>query len=540
MSKPIEILVLGAGPNGLTCASYLAKAGAKVKVIEKNVESGGGLMTQELSGFKLNSHAMYMLLSELMPPYRDLELSKFGLKFIRPEVQNSFLFEDSSLILYSDIEKSVESVRNISPTDAETFRNLYNLFKQASDEFIIPATYMPPVDPLEQIEMLENCGDLGRWLNELAELTPREAIEDFGFKDDRIVGALLYLASMFGLDPDGGGMGFLTPIYVYRLMQATLVAGGSHQMASALRRSLERFGGEVVTATEVREILVSNNKAVGVKLDDGGAIYADVIVSTLNPTQNFNELIDTSLLPGIVTESAAAWEYDETSLFVMNWGIVGDPPVYNNRPNDLSRSLNVTFGINGPNDVTAHFEDATNNVAPNGKVGHVSCPSIFDPLLTANHLKEYGNCEVLRYECLAPYDIDWVSYKNELAARAFDTWAKYAPNLKNANLRIELPWTPKDIERHLPTMKRGAIKHGAYISIQMGYNRPNMECSSYKTPIEGFYVGGASTHPGGMVILGGGYNVAKVVAADWDIDIWWQIPDTVKAAVAKGYLPDDQ
>ncbi len=112
MSNQTDVLILGAGPNGLTCGAYLAKSGANVKVIEKNVESGGGMMTQELSGFKLNSHAIYMLLSELMPPYKDLELEKFGVKFVRPEVQSAFLYDDSSLVFYSDINKTLDSVRS--------------------------------------------------------------------------------------------------------------------------------------------------------------------------------------------------------------------------------------------------------------------------------------------------------------------------------------------------------------------------------------------------------------------------------------------
>jgi phytoene dehydrogenase-like protein len=539
MSKETNVLILGAGPNGLTCGAYLARAGANVKVIEKNVESGGGLMTQELSGFKLNSHAIYMLLSELMPPYKDLELEKFGVKFVRPEVQNAFLYDDSSLILYSDPNRTLESIRSISPSDVDTFKNLYNNFKRASDEFIIPATYVAPVDPLEQINMLEHCGELGQWLNELAELTPREVIEGYGFKDERIEAALLYLATMFGLDPDGGGMGFLTPIYVYRLMQTSLVIGGTHQMASGLRRALERYGGQVITGAEVKEVLVKNGRATGVRLDDGTVLYGDVIVSTLNPTQNFKKLIKSSTLPDIVTESADAWEYDETSLFVVNWGIVGDPPHYDNRDPEVDKALNVVFGISSVADVISHFEKAATNQVPDGKTGHVSCPSIYDPLGSAKHLKQYGNCEVLRFECLAPYDINWTEHRTELARSAFNTWSKYASNLKNANIRVELPWTPYDIERHLPTMKRGAIKHGAYISIQMGYNRPNMECSSYKTPLESFYVAGASTHPGGMVILGAGYNAAKIVAEDTGLNIWWETPEFVKKAIENGYLPEN-
>ncbi len=536
MNTDVDVLVIGAGPNGLTCAAYLARCGLKVKVVEANVESGGGLMTQEISGFKVNNHAIYMLLAEQMPPFHDLELAKYGVSFIRPDAQAAFLFNDSSFVLYSDVDRSTQSISAISPQDAETFKQLYNDFKTACDAFIIPATYYPPVDPLEQIELLENSGAVGRWLNELAELSPREVIEGYDFKDERIEASLLYLTNMFGLDLDSGGMGFLTPIYVYRLLQAALVRGGSHQMASALRRAIEQYKGQIVTAQHVREIIVRDGVAKGVNLANGETVSARVIISSLNPEQNFLQLIDSREVPTSLIESSTMWEWDETSLFVANYGIVGDPPKYP-LSSAADKALNVVMGIESKQDVIDHFNQAQNGKVPTGKIGHGSCPSLFDNLLAHNHLKEYGNCSVLRWECLAPYDVDWSHERQLLSERALMQWSNYAPNIKSANVRLNLPWSPQDIERHLPTMKRGSIKHGAYTSIQMGYNRPSDDCSSYRTPIENFYVCGASTHPGGMVLLGGGYNAANVVAHDYNFPVWWEIPKMVKEAINNGYLP---
>jgi phytoene dehydrogenase-like protein len=84
-------------------------------------------------------------------------------------------------------------------------------------------------------------------------------------------------------------------------------------------------------------------------------------------------------------------------------------------------------------------------------------------------------------------------------------------------------------------MKRGSIKHGAYTSLQMGYNRPVPECSAYRTPIEGLYVGGASVHPGGMITMGPGYNAARTVAEDLGAPLWEE-PEMVRAARERGYL----
>jgi len=86
-------------------------------------------------------------------------------------------------------------------------------------------------------------------------------------------------------------------------------------------------------------------------------------------------------------------------------------------------------------------------------------------------------------------------------------------------------------------MKRGSFKHGAYNVFQMGYLRPNHQCSQYRTPVEGLYLGGASIYPGSLILLGSGYNSAKVVAEDLGLDVWWTTPGFVLTARQKGYIP---
>ena len=86
-------------------------------------------------------------------------------------------------------------------------------------------------------------------------------------------------------------------------------------------------------------------------------------------------------------------------------------------------------------------------------------------------------------------------------------------------------------------MKRGSFKHGAYTTLQMGYLRPNEDCSRHRTPLEGLYLGGASSYPGGMILLSSGYLAAKVVVEDLGLDMWWSPPDYVVKAKEKGYIP---
>ena len=111
---------------------------------------------------------------------------------------------------------------------------------------------------------------------------------------------------------------------------------------------------------------------------------------------------------------------------------------------------------------------------------------------------------------------------------------RYASNLEKNKIirRYENP--PSYIESKFVNMVKGSFKHGAYESLQMGYMRPNIECSSYRTPVQNLYLCGASTYPGGMVLLGGGYNAANVVAKDLGLKPWWSEPEIVAKARARG------
>jgi phytoene dehydrogenase-like protein len=103
-----------------------------------------------------------------------------------------------------------------------------------------------------------------------------------------------------------------------------------------------------------------------------------------------------------------------------------------------------------------------------------------------------------------------------------EKWQKAAPNMTRDNIMRTTHETPEGIEIRFPNMRKGAIKHGDYKPIQLGCFRPNQECSSTNTPIEGLYTCGASTYPGGMVLGGSGYIGANKVADDLGVSKWWK------------------
>jgi phytoene dehydrogenase-like protein len=181
----------------------------------------------------------------------------------------------------------------------------------------------------------------------------------------------------------------------------------------------------------------------------------------------------------------------------------------------------------------------------NGRLGAIhgraTCTSQFDSLAAVGQ-DVCGELNTLRFETWAPYKLDgqdWDDVRKDYMKQCLAAWQEYAPNLKDASFGYEFVFTPKDIERRLINMKNGSYKQGAYSMTQMGYLRPNDQCSQYSTPVEGLYMGGAAVYPGGMILHGAGYNAAKVVAEDLGLDIWWPEPEMVAKAKANNYLQDD-
>ncbi len=541
MRTDYDVIVIGAGPNGLTAAAYLAAGGKRVAVVDRYVETGGGLVTQEISGFRMNHHATYMMMGDLMPPVADFDLRSRGVDFITPEIQAAFLFENrQSLIIHADSRKTEASVEALSPNDGARFRRMHDEFSEMCDAFLLPATYVPPVAPIDQTIALQNSDEVGKRIASISDLSPIEVIERYEFEDPRIKAAFLYLATCFGLEASEGGLGFLVPIYVSRMMQASLVRGGSHQLASALRRTVEEHGGQIFTNSPVKQLLVEDGRVVGLDIPGRGQIRAEAVLSTLNPEQTFLELLPREVIGRKIEEGISNWEWEPTSLFVFNDGIIGEAPIYEGYPEAANHALLAVMGYEKPEDVVDHQAEVARGDRSR-IAGHGSTLSLFDPLMAPNHVSLGGPpAHVLRWESWAPYNADWRhSATADYTERCLEFWARYAPSIANANSRARVTWSPRDIEAHLPTMKRGSIKHGAYISLQMGGNRPIPECSGYRTPIEGLYVGGSGTHPGGMVIMGPGYNSARIVAEDIGADFPDE-PEMVVRARARGYFDVDE
>ena len=468
--KHFDVAIIGAGPNGLICGAYLARCGLKVVLLEARHETGGGLETLELGGYRYNLHAVYHMMALQMPAWHDFDLEKKGVKYIFPDVQCATINDGGPpLLLYRNGDKTADYIAaSFSPQDGEAYRKMYADFKEFSEKILIPLTYIPPVPFVEQTLILNNAkDDVGRRYNDIAELTPLDILHSYGFREP-VKASLLNLFTMWGLSPYE--LGFLFPLYVYRMTDAALVCGGSHRLSSALYRQY---------------------------------------------------------LPVELVESARRWEWEKSTFFGMHLALK-TAPAYSDVV-DANRALTTFCGINDTDFLLDHIQSTEQGLLPEKPLGHATCPSLFDPLQAP------AGFHTGRWECLAPFDIDWDNNKDDFTRSCLAEWKKYAPNLEPINV---LSYPPTYIELKNKAMTRGSFKHGAYIPLQMGYLRPNDLCSRNFTPVERFYVAGASSYPGGMILGGGGYLAANAIADDFGLTKTWQEPAYMKNARQAGIIPD--
>lgn len=538
MSKQYDVIIIGAGPNGLTAGAYLAKAGLKVLVVESRVEIGGGLCSEQVTipGYLHNTHAVYFAMMEYAPAIADLELETvFGLKSIHPSPNMTLHTSDGrALSIHANDEDTVKSFAKFSPRDAEAYRDIAKKFKRYVDEFIAPATYAPPFPTFESLLKME-AHEVGRELHPYSGKTPREIVFEI-FENEQIRTLMLYAACMWGLDYDTEGCGFLVPLLINRAANYRAIVGGSHTVANLLNKALYKAGGSIVASQPVRKIIIGNDGVTGVELESGEICESKVVLSTVDPDQTFMKMVGERNLDEDLKTRVHDWKWETMSLFDVHMALK-EAPKFKAAEKDpvVDQSFIHVLGYDRPEDLISHWDNLKQGIQPNS--GFNCCfPSLFDPS-QAPPGRHTGL--ISQHAC---YDLKdgggnaWYKLRQEHAQKCMELLGRYAPNINKNTILEHYICSPKDIENKLADMVKGSYKQGAYVPLQMGYFRPNEYCSQYRTPIKGLYVGGASTYPGGLVLFGPGYNAAGVIVEDMGVRKWWSEPASVTQAKEKGLL----
>ncbi len=533
--EKFDAIIIGAGPNGLLCGAYLAKAGLKVLLLEKRHEIGGGLITEEVTvpNFLHDTHAIYMAMIDYAPAIKDLQLDQ-NIKWVRPEPTMSMHFSDGkALSIYPDHERTSMSIAQFSKKDAKRYLEIGPRFAELTDKFLAPATYKMPSPAFESVAKLDSH-EIGREISEYTSQTPKEIIFNL-FESDQVRTLFLYVACMWGVNHDLEGVSYLVPLLINRASQYRLTLGGAHRLGHWMYKAIYKAGGRAWTSQRVKRIIMENNHAAGVELIDGEILKSKIVISSIDPYQTFFKYVgEQHLDPDFVTR-IKDYQWESMSHFVYHMAL-DDAPQFKlaDAYPDLYKTFIHVVGFDSPQELMDHWTRV--KAGELHQTGFNCCfPSIHDPVVAPKG-KHTGLISQHAPYAIKGGDADsWYREREANGERCVDVLERYVPNIRKIMLRHYIT-TPLDIENKLWDMGRGSIKQGAYLPLQMGYLRPNEYCSQYATPVQNLYMCGACVFPGGLVTLGAGYNAAGKILEDLGIEPWWPKPAIVAKAEELGML----
>ena len=517
-AEQYDVIVVGAGPNGLTCAAYLARAGATVLVLDKRFEWGGTMATDDYSTPFFYNLAQYALpLGRDLPPYTDLGLADLGVRFVEPDLAAAFAAAGGGEPLV--VRRGGDGLGELKQAFA------------AVDHLVTPLLYVRPA-PIEEVEQLLTRGE-GKRVLDLAHLTPAGLPDTVA--ELHAGGLVRYACAVSGFHAADERLGVLGAFALSRLFSPSVVVGGTKALSAGLFRAAARSGAQFRAVADVVAIrAVEGEATVGCR--DGREFRARAVVSTLDPKTTFLDLLETSVVPEHIRQAAEAWRLDRSGPFTAHFGIKGEPPRLTT--DEASRALLQVVGFDDAASAAGLLDRTDRGELVDPPAGHLTVTTEHDRTQAA--AGPYGPLHTLRFEALAPYQHPsgaWVRERAGYRERCWNTLAGRTVGLADRRPLFAFADTPQDIERRFRTSRNGSLRQGALIAEQTFTNRPHPDCSSTRTPIPGVYIGGGGVHPGIPGTLAGGYHAADAVRADLGFDRWWPVPAFVREAEEHDMLP---
>lgn len=519
----VDVIVIGAGHNGLTCAAYLAKARLRVVVFEKETKVGGGCKTEEvtLPGFKHNTCSVVHTSIPLSPIYNDLELGRYGLKYIFPDFPRVGIFKNGkTLLMYRDLDKFCEEIAKFSHKDAITYRKIVEEYRDFVELVHIPWMYSSPIPPSVQAAELEKSEE-GRMFLQLQASSPYHVLNEF-FESDEVKNHFLTRVTVLGFSPDDYGLGHIALFRAIKA-EAPVCVGGSEKLAEALKNVVLDNGGQVITSLAVEKILIKNGEAYGVKLANGKEIHAKkAVVSSLNPKITFLKMIDGSELPERFIRRVKNYHSNSRSLFAIHLALNESPKyVAAKHSADVNRGFSQEMFGDSMDQQVRVYSKIKMGLLPDEEALQVPVPTLYDPSQAPPGKHVAVVWQYAPYRLAVGGEERWNEVREEYADFVLSLWQSYTTNInKNNILGLYIQDPLRTYQKH-ENYENGVDVVGDLTPDQLGYFRP-IPGYNYRTPIKRLYLCGGSSHPSGGVTAAPGYNAAGVILDDLNIERWWR------------------
>ena len=520
MQGSYDAIVVGAGHNGLVAATYLARSGFRVLVLERRTIVGGAATTEEFApGFQGLPGAS--LCGNLRPEIiQDLGLASRGLRLLPLDPQVVSLGEDGkSLRLWRNPNRAAQEISALSPRDAAAFPAFQSLLVTIAAA-IDPMLMMPPPE-------ISDWKWTDQFLLARRALKLRRSGKDVMYQAIRMVPMSLravlgewfetdLLKACLAVDAlTGTFRGPYSPETAFGLLhhaapgvngaEWSLVQGGMGNLTRLLAAVAQESGVAIRTDAEVRQILTKDGRTTGVQLVSGEILLSSVVVSNADPKRTFLRLVDPVELPRNFVDSIRHFQ-TEGVVAKVNLALDGAP---------------AAPGSDGAG--AAHLRiapslDYLEHAYDDAKYGAVSQEPFLDaviPSLVDTGLAPPGKHVMSVTVQYAPFHRkkgDWEKDRETLGDRVVDLLDAHLPGLGKLVLAREV-LTPPDLERRFG-LTDGHIYHGEMTLNQQLVLRPAPGWSRYRTPIAGLYLCGSGAHPGGGITGAPGHNAARIVLAD--------------------------
>jgi len=509
-----EVIVIGAGHNGLTAAALLAGQGLKVLVLEQSQTIGGIAGGDEF-------HPGYRTAGLLhdtsgVRPYvvKALSLQKHGLELL--EERPSFLAlgtNGSGLLLTGNAQRTAHEISRFSTRDADQYLN-YRSFIERIQGLVRHLMDEPP--PNIETPDFQGAVDLIKKGAALRLLGKKEMMEIFRISpmcvadwlnewfDTDLLKAALAGPAIYGNFAGPWSPGTNANLLVWECTGRISVKGGPQSLVAALERAAKSSGADVVLGAKVERIMVAGGKAHGVQLEDGQRIEAQVVAASCDPRHTFLDLLSPRFVDYRVRDHIRNFRGRGTTAKV-NLALSA-PLEFACRPGEM-----VEFARTG--DDFTHLEKAFDAV----KYRRFSDAPVLDihvPTVSSPQLAPKGHSVVSILVHFASYHLNppWDEEQREkLGDLVVSTLEQYAPGISRLVAAREV-LTPKDLRERYGLVE-GNILHGEHCLDQL-LVRPVPECAHYATPVPGLYLCGSGSHPGGGITCGPGYLAASVIVRE--------------------------
>lgn len=525
-----DLLIIGAGHNGLVCAAYCAAAGLKVRMVERREVVGGAAVTEEFyPGFR-NSTASYTV-SLLNPKViADLDLYANGLRIVERDISNFWPLGSKPgeyLKLTFDEARTVAEFARHSAKDAAALPRYSEAIGKAADVLRGLVLEAPPNlgGGLPDFWRALKTGDMLRRLRArdqtlVLDLFTKSAAEFLRgyFEHPAIIGAFAFdgIVGAYA-SPETPGTAYVLLHHAFGEVNGKKgrwghAIGGMGAITQAMRRVAEARGVEIVTDAAVAELLVEDGRAAGVKLENGEVVRARAVAANVDPKRLLTKLTPVGAIDEGVRHRMENYACG-SGTFRLNVAL-SELPDFDCLPGREAGEHHRSGIVIGPSVryLDRAFLDARMYGWSREPVVEILIPSTMDDSLAP----EGKHVASLFCQQFAPELSDgrtWDMCRDDAVKTIIDAIARYAPNFRRSILGMQVH-SPLDLERKFG-LTGGDIMHGRLSLDQMFSTRPQAGYADYRMPVKGLYLCGAGAHPGGGVTGAPGHNAAKAIIEDF-------------------------